>query len=190
MTAPVSNVVPAGFVLMPVEPTPEMLDAAGQALSKNGAEGNVVELQGDAHTAYASMVAAAPAAPQAAPDLPARLNQLDRMLADCRLTDSHPARQFLCAILLDACGTSAAPAAQVVPVAGEWVSVDERLPELKDNSVLAYFDHGSIDMVHIQDYFAPITNGVVDGEQQYTCWYLKQGVTHWQALPPAPGSAK
>lgn len=85
---------------------------------------------------------------------------------------------------------SAAPVAQAVPVAGEWVSVDERLPELKDDSVLAYFPTGAIDMVHIQDYFAPITNGVVDGEQQYTCWYLKQGVTHWQALPPAPGSAK
>ena len=57
-----SGAVPDGWKLVPVEPTPEMLDVAGAALAKNGAEGNVIELQGDAHKAYAAMLAATPAA--------------------------------------------------------------------------------------------------------------------------------
>lgn len=60
----------------------------------------------------------------------------------------------------------------------DWINVNDRLPEIRDDSVFAYFDHGGIDMVHIQDYFADITAGVIDGVQQYLKWYLHQGVTH------------
>lgn len=70
-----------------------------------------------------------------------------------------------------------------------WVSVDDRLPEIKDDSVLAHFENGSIESVHIQDYFKPITNGFDDdGNQIYTLWYLHSApiVTHWQPLPAAP----
>lgn len=68
----------------------------------------------------------------------------------------------------------------------DWISVEDRLPEVRDDSVLAAFAHGGIDMVHIQEYFEPITNGVRDGVQQYTYWYLSQGITHWMPLPELP----
>ena len=70
-----------------------------------------------------------------------------------------------------------------------WVSVDDRLPDLKDDSVLAYFENGSIETIHIEDYFKPITNGFDDnGNQRYTKWYLhhEPKLTHWQYLPAAP----
>lgn len=70
----------------------------------------------------------------------------------------------------------------------QWVSVEERLPEIKDDAVLVYFDkYDGIELVHIQDYFADITAGVdAEGEQLYTKWYLTVGVTHWMPLPPEP----
>lgn len=70
-----------------------------------------------------------------------------------------------------------------------WVSVEDRLPELKDDSVLAHFENGSIETVHIEDYFKPITNGFdEDGNQIYTKWYLHSNplVTHWKPLPEPP----
>lgn len=69
-----------------------------------------------------------------------------------------------------------------------WISVKDRLPESKDDSVLAYWSHnGGMDMVHIQDYFDDITDGLdADGNQLYTKWYLSSGVTHWQPLPEPP----
>ena len=74
----------------------------------------------------------------------------------------------------------------------EWISVKDRLPESEDYSVLAYWSaNGGMDMVHIQDYFDDITDGVDDeGNQLYTKWYLSSGVTHWMPLPPAPTEAE
>lgn len=70
----------------------------------------------------------------------------------------------------------------------EWVKCDDRLPELRDDSVLVYFsDNKSIGMVHIEDYFEDITAGRDEqGELKYTKWYLSQGVTHWMELPETP----
>lgn len=69
----------------------------------------------------------------------------------------------------------------------KWISVEDRLPEICDASVLVYFpQYQSIDMVHIEDYFKDITAGIVDGVQQYTKWYIAQGVTHWMQLPEVP----
>jgi hypothetical protein len=77
----------------------------------------------------------------------------------------------------------------------KWVSVEERLPESEDNSVLVYFglpDHTGFcgyvaDMVHIQDYFDDITDGYDEhGNQLYTKWYLSRGITHWMPLPEPP----
>ena len=68
----------------------------------------------------------------------------------------------------------------------KWISVKDRLPESSDGSVLAYFDHDGIDMVHIQECFDDITAGIVDGVQQYTKWYLNIGITHWMPLPEPP----
>lgn len=75
----------------------------------------------------------------------------------------------------------------------EWISVLDRLPELGDYSVLAYFnngktfDDGGMDMVHVEDYFKPITAGTgLKSEQLYTHWYLFQKVTHWAKLPEPP----
>jgi hypothetical protein len=72
-------------------------------------------------------------------------------------------------------------------IMNEWINVNDRLPELGDYSVLAYFPkYNSIDMVHVEDYFKDITNGVIDGIQQYTKWYIVEGVTHWMELPESP----
>lgn len=70
-------------------------------------------------------------------------------------------------------------------VSKQWISVEDALPELEDDSVIAYFsNNGSIEMVHIQDSFKDITNGFDDeGNQLYTKWYLSQSITHWMPLP-------
>ena len=68
-----------------------------------------------------------------------------------------------------------------------WVKCKEALPALGDYSVLAYFEHGGIDMVHVEDYFRDITSGRDEhGIQLYTKWYIPQQVTHWMNLPDAP----
>lgn len=70
----------------------------------------------------------------------------------------------------------------------EWISVSDRLPELVDDSVLAYFsEYDSIDMVHIEEYFGDITCGLdADGNQLYTKWYISKNITHWMPLPEPP----
>lgn len=71
----------------------------------------------------------------------------------------------------------------------QWISVTTALPELKDDSVLAHFANGSIETVHIQDYFGDITSGFDEnGNQRYTKWYLHSDppVTHWMPLPQPP----
>ena len=72
----------------------------------------------------------------------------------------------------------------------EWINCNDRLPELKDDSVLVYFSKtGSIETVHIEDYFKDITAGHDDqGRQALTKWYTWQGVTHWMPLPEAPNA--
>lgn len=68
-----------------------------------------------------------------------------------------------------------------------WVSVNDRIPELGDYSVLTYWGHGGIGMIHVEDYFRDITNGLdADGNQLYTKFYLTDGITHWMPLPAAP----
>lgn len=65
-----------------------------------------------------------------------------------------------------------------------WVDVATETPELEDASVLVEFPNGSVDMVHIEDYFKPITNGFDEyGNQLYTCWYITQGITRWHPMP-------
>ena len=62
----------------------------------------------------------------------------------------------------------------------DWVRIDERTPELGDYCVLVWFEDGGWAMVHVEDWFGDITNGLDEnGVQQYTKWYLKQPVTHW-----------
>ncbi len=69
-----------------------------------------------------------------------------------------------------------------------WISVNERLPEIRDDSVLAYWQgNGGMDMVHVEDFFGDITNGRDEnGNQKYTKLYLSHGITHWQPMPEAP----
>lgn len=75
----------------------------------------------------------------------------------------------------------------------DWIDVNVELPKLLDASVLAHFENGSIETIHIEDYFAPITAGFdSDGTQLYTQWYLrhKPKVTHWMPLPEPPVSVQ
>ncbi|MCR8603270.1 DUF551 domain-containing protein [Salmonella enterica subsp. enterica serovar Typhimurium] len=83
-----------------------------------------------------------------------------------------------------------------------WVSVNEALPELKDDYVLVCsvdgskyddngFPEGGIDLVHIQDYFDDITAGWDEnGKQLYAERYIEMGITHWMYLPELPEEAK
>ncbi|MEQ1977368.1 DUF551 domain-containing protein [Xenorhabdus sp. SGI240] len=69
----------------------------------------------------------------------------------------------------------------------EWVKCSDRLPELRDDSVIAYFSHGGMDMVHIEDCFKDIGAGVDEnGNQLWTKWYLTIGITHWMEFPEPP----
>lgn len=80
--------------------------------------------------------------------------------------------------------------AQAIP---EWISVEEKLPEITDASVLAHFQNGSIETVHIEDWFKDITDGLdEDGRQKYTKWYLKASntITHWAPLLMPPIEAE
>lgn len=81
---------------------------------------------------------------------------------------------------------AAVPAAQ--EQAQIWVSVADRLPKLGDYSVLAYWqENGGIDMVHVQEYFGLITDGLDENDNHLTTqWYLCKGVTHWMPLPATP----
>lgn len=77
--------------------------------------------------------------------------------------------------------------AEVERLSEGWISVDDRIPESKDDGALVYFSKtGSIETVHIQDYFDDMTSGVVDGVQTHSKWYKSQKVTHWMPLPEAP----
>ena len=56
----------------------------------------------------------------------------------------------------------------------KWVSVKERLPELKDEGVIVHYENGSIEMVHIEDW-------VRDGLCEFNV-----KITHWMAAPEPP----
>ena len=64
----------------------------------------------------------------------------------------------------------------------DWFSVEEVLPELGDYSVLALFDTGYYDMVHVEDVTAGLDN---KGNQLYSKMYDSFGITHWKPLDTA-----
>ncbi|MBD2803055.1 DUF551 domain-containing protein [Xenorhabdus sp. M] len=69
----------------------------------------------------------------------------------------------------------------------EWIKCSERLPEIRDDSVIVYFSHGSMDMVHIEDYFCDVPNGEDEhGNQLYIKPYEYRGITHWMDFPQSP----
>ena len=70
-----------------------------------------------------------------------------------------------------------------------WVDIYKEEPELKDESILMHFENGSIETVHIEEFFKPITAGFDSyGNQQYTKWWVAHDpqCTHWMALPAPP----
>ena len=76
---------------------------------------------------------------------------------------------------------------RIAELENQWISVQDRLPELEDNSVLVYFTTTSIETVHIEDNFKDIPNGFdKEGNQLYTKWYICSGITHWMPLPEPP----
>ena len=75
----------------------------------------------------------------------------------------------------------------IAELENQWISVEDRLPELEDNSVLVYFTTTSIAVVHIEDNFKNIPNGFdKEGNQLYTKWYICSGITHWMPLLDPP----
>ena len=69
-----------------------------------------------------------------------------------------------------------------------WISVDERLPEVKDDGVLVHFENGSIETVHLE-WFDDITCGLDENGNQLYCKRYKRHdpvFTHWMALPEPP----
>ncbi len=125
---------PAGWKLVPIEPTERMICAGIEAY------------QGKSEESYAAMVAAAPAA----------------------------------------------PVAQAVPVAGEWMPI-ETAPK-DGNPVLLYLPApwGRIEIAY---WFAHWENWQCLGDKPNTvrdeyCGIGSELPTHWMPLPPAPGSAK
>ena len=51
----------------------------------------------------------------------------------------------------------------------KWISVNDELPESKDENVLVHFENGSIETCHIQFFFDDITAGLDgDGAQLYS----------------------
>jgi len=69
-----------------------------------------------------------------------------------------------------------------------WKDVTKELPVTSDRGVLVYYSvQDTVESVHVEDYFLPITDGVdEEGNQLYTYWYQAQGVTHWLELPLSP----
>ena len=55
----------------------------------------------------------------------------------------------------------------------EWISVDERLPEI-EGTYLAYTSRRTIEIAHFYPYY-------VNGKPQFDYW-----ITHWMPLPEAP----
>jgi len=56
----------------------------------------------------------------------------------------------------------------------EWIKCSEHIPLPSDRCVLVYFSEtGSIETVHCEDYFSPITAGKdpITGNQLYSRWY-------------------
>jgi hypothetical protein len=71
----------------------------------------------------------------------------------------------------------------------EWIKCSDQEPRLGDYSVLLmHFENGSIDTVHVDDFFKPIPNGIQNGFQRYTKWWIKNSpkCTHWMPLPDPP----
>ena len=70
----------------------------------------------------------------------------------------------------------------------EWIKIEDKLPEIKDGSVLVHFSNGSIETVHLE-WFDDITCGLdPDGNQMYCKRYENDdpGLTHWMPLPSPP----
>lgn len=70
-----------------------------------------------------------------------------------------------------------------------WIPCSEHIPGLSDRSVLAYFPAtGSMEIVHVEDYFKPITAGrdPKTGNQLFSRWYTQAGISHWRELPEPP----
>lgn len=91
-----------GWKLVPIEPTPEMLDKAGRELSMNdesaGAAECDLEYQADAHTAYAAMIAAAPLPPvveRKDGEDSARLDWLDQQGYAYGFEDMHEGNRWM-----------------------------------------------------------------------------------------------
>jgi len=70
----------------------------------------------------------------------------------------------------------------------EWVRVDDKLPEIKDDSVLVHFSNGSIETVHL-DWFDSVTCGIGENGEQLYCKAFENhdpAFTHWMQLPEPP----
>jgi len=69
-----------------------------------------------------------------------------------------------------------------------WISVEDDLPEYKDDGVLVHFENGSIETVNLE-FFSDVRAGLdEDGNQLWSKYYENHdpAVTHWMQLPSPP----
>tara|TARA_R110002153_G_scaffold264338_1_gene426166 strand:- start:1196 stop:1513 length:318 start_codon:yes stop_codon:yes gene_type:complete len=77
---------------------------------------------------------------------------------------------------------------RIAELENQWISVEDKLPELDDASVIVNFDNGSIECVHV-GFFDQVSCGFDHrGSQMYRPYYVGHDpkATHWMPLPEPP----
>jgi len=160
--------VPSGWKLVPVEPTPAMLEA--------------MQSSGWLPTCYSAMLAAAPSAP-AAPSVDAEkvMRRIDSIITDCDMSEGRQTGGYLSA------GDLRQIRALLTPANGGWQPI-ETAPK-DGRQILAFRPaapaYGDEQIVICRTTAAK--NFAWDGGDNYTD--RANTATHWQPLPPPPAIA-
>lgn len=174
-----SQTEPVGWKLVPIEPTPEMINAMVTAW-RYSVE---TDQSGECRAEYRAMLAAAPRPPAGQQD-----RGEEAIYAEC----------YMCGKPMD--GTSeddchcfhrrelAATASEATAAQQDgWISVDDRLPLESDSTVAVLMDDGSVLTA-----WATYWHGASNKFARWTFPIDPDGadVTHWTPLPAAPANGE